>query len=256
MAADSLDVFRLDGQRAWVTGASRGLGRAIAEGLMSCGARVAVTARSHSGLESAFADVGGSEVLVLAGSVSDPDEVTSMADTIGEAWGGLDILVNCAGISPSMTRSEIQDVAEWNHVVSVNLTGAFLCAQAAARLMLPARNGSVINVSSVHSTSGMPRLAAYSATKGGMDALTRTLALEWADRGVRVNSLSPGYFMTEMSQGLRDHEAWNARLLNRIPLGRYGEVAEIVPPVIFLASNASRYITGSCLVIDGGWSAN
>ena len=89
-----------------------------------------------------------------------------------------------------------------------------------------------------------------------MDALTRTLALEWADRGVRVNSLSPGYFMTEMSQGLRDHEAWNARLLNRIPLGRYGEVAEIVPPVIFLASNASRYITGSCLVIDGGWSAN
>jgi NAD(P)-dependent dehydrogenase (short-subunit alcohol dehydrogenase family) len=155
-----------------------------------------------------------------------------------------------------MVRSETQDLAEWQRIIDVNLTGAFLCAQSAARYMLPARHGSIINVSSVHAMSGMPRLAAYTATKGGMDALTRSLALEWADRGVRVNSLRPGYFKTDMSQGLRDHDAWNARLLDRIPMRRYGEPDEIVPPVLFLASSASRYVTGSCLDIDGGWSAD
>jgi NAD(P)-dependent dehydrogenase (short-subunit alcohol dehydrogenase family) len=256
MAGDPLDAFRLDGHRAWVTGASRGLGRAIAEGLIACGARVAVTARSRTDLEGLLDQTRSSDLVILAGSVADPDDVSSMGDAIGAAWGGVDILVNCAGISPSMVRSETQDLAEWQRIIDVNLTGAFLCAQSAARYMLPARHGSIINVSSVHAMSGMPRLAAYTATKGGMDALTRSLALEWADRGVRVNSLRPGYFKTDMSQGLRDHDAWNARLLDRIPMRRYGEPDEIVPPVLFLASSASRYVTGSCLDIDGGWSAD
>ena len=124
-----------------------------------------------------------------------------------------------------------------------------------ARMMLPARSGSIINVSSIHGTAGMPTLAAYSASKGGVEALTRTLALEWATKGVRVNAVCPGYFTTDMNQGLREHEHYYERMLSRIPQKRFGEPSELVPAFVFLASDASSYMTGAMLHIDGGWTA-
>lgn len=245
----------MDDTRVWVTGASRGLGRAIADAFVEAGARVALSARSGADLAE-VATSAPDRVIRSAGSVADADYVQRTGTAIADAWGGLDVLVNCAGISPTLTRSEFLDVTEWSDVLDVNLTGTFLCSQAAGRMMLRQGWGSIINISSVHSTSGMARLAAYSASKGAIDALTRTLAVEWADRGVRVNAIRPGYFETDMTQGLRDHAVLSERLLSRVPQGRFGQAtADLVPMVMFLASDASGYVTGSCLTLDGGWTA-
>lgn len=257
MTAAVLNAFRVEGKRIWVTGASRGLGRSIAEGMLSAGARVAATARGTHLLQDlqGFQEVGEGGLLVAAGSVDQSADVLRIARTIDERWGGLDVLVNCAGISSDLTRSETLGEESWRAVLDVNLTGSFLCAQAAARMMLPAGGGSIINVSSIHGTAGVARLAAYGASKGAIEALTRSLALEWASRGVRVNAICPGYFSTDMTQELRDHESFSERLLAKIPLGRFGDPAELVPSVVFLASDASNYMTGAMLHIDGGWTA-
>ena len=256
-AAGSLSSASLLGKRAWVTGASRGLGRAIAEGLLVAGASVAVTARTAENLDD-FAlqpKADGQEVIVLPASVSNSEQVRVAAGQLEKHWGGLDILINCAGISPSFKMADQVGDDEWDSVLNVNLTGMFFCSRVAAPLMFTAGGGAIVNISSIHGSVGMSRLAAYSASKGGVDALTRTLALEWADRGVRVNSVAPGYFKTGMTEGLRHHEVWNERLLSRIPLGRFGEPAELVPAVLFLASELAAYITGTTLVVDGGWTS-
>lgn len=243
----------VEGLRVWVTGASRGLGRAIAESFAAGGARVAVTARSRDPLVALAARLPEAEVLVLPGSVSDPVRVREITESIETAWGGLDVLVNGAGISPTFKRAEEVSDDDWVDVVDVNLNGTFYCSRAAALLM--ATGSSIINITSIHARVGMSRLAAYSASKGGVESLTRTLALEWAERGIRVNALQPGYFATEMTVGLRDHERWRDVLLDRIPLGRFGEPEDLVPAVMFLATDGSRYVTGSCLTVDGGWTA-
>lgn len=248
-------LSHVEGLRVWVTGASRGLGLAIADAFASGGARVAVTARSTAALdeiaERHAAD--GGEVLALPGSVADPEQVAAIAASIEQHWGGLDVLVNGAGISPTFKRAEEVTDAEWTEVVDVNLHGAFYCSRAAARLMTD--GGSIINITSIHAQVGMSRLSAYTATKGALESLTRTLALEWADRRIRVNALRPGYFATEMTEGLRGHDRWRDVLLGRIPLGRFGEPGDLVPAAMFLATDASRYVTGSCLTVDGGWTA-
>jgi NAD(P)-dependent dehydrogenase (short-subunit alcohol dehydrogenase family) len=256
-AQDLLSSMSLQGKRAWVTGASTGLGRAIAQGLLAAGSLVAVTARSVSALDDLAAEEGalGREVIVLPGSVSDSGQVQSVAAQLEEIWGGLDILVNCAGVSPTFNKSVQVSDDEWQSVIDVNLSGTFYCARAAAELMFVSGGGSIINISSIHGSVGMPRLAAYAASKGGTDALTRTLALEWADQGVRVNSIAPGYFKTRMTEGLRESDVWSARLLSRIALGRFGEASEVVPAVLFLSSDAASYITGATLAVDGGWTA-
>jgi len=128
-------------------------------------------------------------------------------------------------------------------------------ASIGARQMMKGAGGSITNITSIHGRVGMARLAAYSASKGGTEALTRTLALEWAEEGIRVNSVSSGYFATEMTEGLRSNDKWRKRLLDRIPLGRFGEPADVVPAVLFLASPLSRYMMGACLTVDGGWTA-
>jgi NAD(P)-dependent dehydrogenase (short-subunit alcohol dehydrogenase family) len=228
----------------------------VAVGLAACGADVAVTSRSEAALADVASDVveKGAQVLTVPASVEDPDAVAGAADRIRAAWGGLDVLVNCAGISPVFTGAETLDVTTWRAVIDTNLTGAFLCCREAAALMLEGDGGSIVNVSSIHATAGMPRLVAYSASKGAVEAMTRTLALEWAPRGVRVNAVAPGYFETEMTEGLRASPRWRADLLGRIPLGRFGRPAELVPAVLFLAS-AGEYVTGTTLVVDGGWTA-
>jgi NAD(P)-dependent dehydrogenase (short-subunit alcohol dehydrogenase family) len=250
-------TFDFTGRRVWVTGASRGLGRAMALGFAAAGADVALTARTADAVRSVSveAEALGAKTLVLPASVSDPDAVTGAVADIGAAWGGLDVLVNCAGVSPTFKRAELVEDEEWRHVLDVNVTGSFICAREAGRLMLDAGSGAIVNVSSIHGQVGMERMAAYSASKGAVDALTRTLALEWAGRGVRVNTLSPGYFETDMTEALRGHKKWRGHLLSRIPLGRFGVPEELVSAALFLSSDASGFITGSNLVVDGGWTA-
>jgi NAD(P)-dependent dehydrogenase (short-subunit alcohol dehydrogenase family) len=250
-------TFDLTGRRVWVTGASRGLGRAIALGFAASGADVALTARTADavGAVASEAEALGAKTLALPASVSDPVAITAVATEIAAAWGGLDVLVHCAGVSPTFKRAELVEDDEWRQVLEVNVTGSFLCARAAGRLMLDAESGAIVNVSSIHGQVGMERMAAYSASKGAVDALTRTLALEWAGRGVRVNTLSPGYFETDMTEALRGHRKWRGHLLSRIPLGRFGVPEELVSAALFLSSEASGFMTGANVVVDGGWTA-
>lgn len=247
----------LAGSRVWITGASRGLGRSIAEGFLDAGADVALTARTVEPLQELRDGRLGSDerILVLPCSVGDSRQVADAARQIADAWGGLDVLVNAAGVSPTFKRAEQLEDEEWNSVIDVNLSGTFFCAKEASQLMRSGIGGSIVNVSSIHARAGMARLAAYSASKGGIEALTRTLALEWAAESIRVNSVAPGYFATEMTEALRSSDKWRERLLERIPLGRFGEPSELVPAVLFLASPMSKYMTGSCLTVDGGWTA-
>ncbi len=250
-------TFDLAGSRVWVTGASRGLGRAMALGFAAAGAQVALTARSADGIKEVAVEIEamGGEPLVLVGSVSDSEAVSRSAAIIREEWGGLDVLVNCAGISPTFKRAELLEDEEWRHVLDINVTGTFLCAREAGKLMLDSGGGAVVNISSIHGQVGMERMLAYSASKGAVDSITRTLALEWAERGVRVNTISPGYFETDMTEALRGHQKWRGHLLSKIPMGRFGVPEEIVSAALFLASDASGFMTGSNMVVDGGWTA-
>jgi NAD(P)-dependent dehydrogenase (short-subunit alcohol dehydrogenase family) len=244
----------LKGRVAWVTGAGKGLGRAIATALAEAGATVAVTARSAGDLADLVGELGELDVRPYPGSVSDPATVRAVARAVHADLGSLDGLVNCAGVSPSFARSEQLDEEVWRTVLDVNLTGTFLCCREAGALMLEQGSGSIVNVSSVHGTSGFPRIAAYAASKGGVEALTRTLAVEWAERGVRVNTVAPGYFTTDLSRPLLESR-WNERVVGNIPLGRTGHPRELTGAVTFLLSEASTYVTGSTLAVDGGWTA-
>jgi NAD(P)-dependent dehydrogenase (short-subunit alcohol dehydrogenase family) len=247
----------LEDRVAWVTGAGRGLGRAIAWGLAAAGAEVVVSSRSREELDETVAKIesdGGRAVAVVA-DVTDPDQVDHAAQVARDLRGHLDVLVNNAGVSTVFVRSEELELRDWKRMLDVNLTGAFLCAQAAGRRMLAGSGGSIVNVSSVHGRSGVQRLAAYAASKGGLEMLTRTLAVEWAERGVRVNAVAPGYFETDMTKGVRSSDTWRELLLRRIPQGRFGSPDEVVGAVLFLASDLSTYVTGATLAVDGGWTA-
>jgi NAD(P)-dependent dehydrogenase (short-subunit alcohol dehydrogenase family) len=166
-------------------------------------------------------------------------------------------LVNCAGVSPIFKKLQFIKDDEWRQVLDVNVTGTFLCTREASKLMLGASGsgGSIVNISSVTGQSGMERISAYSASKGAVDALTRSLAMEWATQGIRVNAVVPGYFETDMTQALRGHDKWRQFLLDRIPMDRFGEPGEAVSVVLFLASGAASFVTGSSFTVDGGWTA-
>lgn len=169
--------------------------------------------------------------------------------------GRLDGLVNNAGISPVLQRAEEISTEQWRAICDVNLTGAFIASSRAGRVMLEQGFGSIVNVSSVHGHVAGERLAAYSASKGGLNMLTRSLAVEWADRGVRVNSVAPSYVETSMTSGLLASDRWPARLLAKVPIGRFAQAEEMSGAVHFLLSPASGYITGTIMDVDGGWSA-
>jgi NAD(P)-dependent dehydrogenase (short-subunit alcohol dehydrogenase family) len=247
--------FDLSGRTVWVTGAGKGLGRAIATAMVHAGARVAVTARTADDLErlaDELTTVG--KIDVVPASVDDAGAVDAALRTILERSGRVDGVVNAAGISPVFVRSERLGDDDWQRVLRVNLDGTFHVCRAAGRVMLEQGSGSIVNVTSVHADVGAERIAAYAASKGAVAALSKTLAVEWASRGVRVNCLAPGYVPTDLSIGLLDSPR-GEQIRARIPMGRTGYPVEVAGAAVFLVSDASAYTTGSTITTDGGWTA-
>ncbi len=243
----------LQGRVVVVTGGARGLGRTIAQGFADAGARVAITGRSDS-VADAASEIGEG-VRGYVCDVANEVEMTRLAERVASELGPADVLVNNAGINPWYQRAENTPMERWQQVIDVNLTGAFLGCQLFGRQMLERGSGSIINISSVAAHSGLPSTAAYCAAKGGLEALARSLAVEWAPKGVRVNCVGPGYFETDLTSGLRDNERLSARVIGHTPMARYGKPAELVGVCLFLASGAASYVTGQSWMVDGGWTA-
>ena len=251
------DRFSLDGRVALVTGAGRGIGRAIAMGFAEAGADLVLVSRTGADVEAAAAAARerGRRALAAPADVSDEAAVATLFDRTLAEYGRLDVLVNAAGISPIYRRAEQTSPADWDAILAVNLRGAFLCATAAGRAMLAQGGGAIVNVGSIGGSVALPRLVAYCASKGGVVQLTKVLAVEWARHNVRVNAVAPGYVETEMTAGMVANPRIYQSMCDRTPMGRLGKPEEIVGAAIFLASDAASYITGQVLYVDGGWTA-
>jgi NAD(P)-dependent dehydrogenase (short-subunit alcohol dehydrogenase family) len=251
-------MFNLTGRMALVTGGGRGLGRAIARGLARHGAAVAVADWDLKGAEETAAAIRDPNRLAAAYrcDVSQEDEVRHTVAAVLEEFGQIDVLVNNAGITKRIPLFDWQ-AADWEEVIRVNQVGTFLVAREVGRHMIERRIGSIINMSALGGgLAGLGRgNAIYCSTKGAVAAITRDLAAEWAQHGVRVNCIAPGWFKTEMNAPLLANEELVQRILDRVPLGRLGEPEDVVGPVVFLASDASAMITGQMLAIDGGASS-
>jgi NAD(P)-dependent dehydrogenase (short-subunit alcohol dehydrogenase family) len=249
--------FRLDGRVALVTGGSRGLGRAIALALASAGADLALTARQAETAEKAAGEIAGStgrKTVALAVDVTSKASVNRMVEEANRAFGRIDILVNNAGVN---IRGPIEELSEddWDAVVDTNLKGPWLCCRAVAPVMKAGKWGRVINVSSMLGEISLPGRTPYASSKGGLTLLTKTLALEWAKDGINVNALCPGPFATEINTPLLNDPAARAQMEANVPLARWGDPAELGPAAVFLASEASSFMTGATLFIDGGYTA-
>ncbi|OKH35373.1 3-oxoacyl-[acyl-carrier-protein] reductase [[Phormidium ambiguum] IAM M-71] len=244
------NLQRLRGQVAIVTGASRGIGRAIALALATEGANVVVNyASSSTAAEEVVAEINsmGCEAVALKADVSQVEQVENLLNTVTQKWGRIDILVNNAGITRDtlLLRMKPED---WQAVIDLNLTGVFLCTRAVSKLMLKQRSGRIVNITSVAGQMGNPGQANYSAAKAGVIGFTKTIAKEFASRGITVNAVAPGFIETDMTSNLKSEE-----ILKFIPLGRYGKPEEIAGMVRFLAADsAAAYITGQVFNVDGG----
>lgn len=254
---ESLDLFSLTGKTAIVTGASRGIGEAIAKGLAKAGADLVLVSRKIAALEKVAKEIEGigRKALPVAADIGVPEEIERAVDSARTAFPQIDILVNNAGISPVLKRADQLALHDWDEILRVNLTGTFLFCQAVGKWMIQQGRGKIINMVSVGAVVGFPRQVGYCTTKGGILQLTRVLALDWARFNVQVNAIGPSYLETELTQGMRESKAISENLLQRTPMGRFGKPEEVVGAAVYLASGASSYVTGQTLFVDGGWLA-
>lgn len=250
-------MFNLRGKTALVTGGSRGLGQAIAVGLAEAGADVVVTSRTLRSLDETCAliekqCVKAHKLELDVENISDVQQ--KIADVSGEL-GGFDVLINNAGyehVSPSLEIDE----ALWDKINDTNLKGAFFAAQATAKSMAAKGSGSIVNICSLTSYVGVPTAVPYTSTKAGLLGMTRALSAEWAAQNIRVNGIAPGYFRTELTEEFYKDHAWQKAMLDKIPLAEFGDANDLKGAAIFLASDASKYVTGQCIAVDGGYLAS
>jgi len=243
--------FDLADQVALVTGASYGIGKGLARALANAGAKVVVAARSVEPLEELAREIGG---LALPLDVADVSSIRRGFSRVVEELGRLDVLVNNAGLGANHAALDVTE-ADWDAMMAVNLRGLFFCCQAAARPMLARGYGRIVNISSQASLVGIRDHAVYCASKGGVNQLTRVLALEWSARGVTVNAVAPTFIYTEGTRERLDRPEYLQGVLERIPMGKVGTIDDVAAAVLYLASPAARLVTGSVLTVDGGWTA-
>lgn len=251
-----LDKFKLDGKTALVTGASVGLGRAMAIALAEAGADVACHCHFDGEASETCDAIGklGRKTVSIAGDMSQRDIPQQIIESVIENFGKIDILVNNAGMirrSPAVDFSE----EDWATVLEVNLSSIFRLSQAAARKMIPGGGGKIVNIASLLSFQGGINVPAYTASKSGVAGLTKAFANEWAKENINVNAIAPGYMATNNTTALRADETRNRQILERIPAGRWGEAEDLAGAVVFLSSAASDYLQGHILIVDGGWMA-
>ena len=253
----ALPVFDLSGKVALVTGAHRGLGFAIAQGLARAGAEVILNGRNEEALAAAAQtlDAQGLAVETSAFDVTDREAVRKSVAEIERQHGAIDVLVNNAGIQRRQAFAEFPQ-ADWDALIATNLTAPFIVSQAIVPGMIGRKHGKIVNVASLMSELARPTIVPYTAAKGGVRQLTRGMAVELAPHNIQVNAIAPGYFATEMNRALMDNAEFNAWVCKRTPAGRWGQPEEIAGLAVFLASRASDYITGQLLVMDGGMSVS
>ena len=256
-----LDRFKLDGRTALVTGGGQGIGRSYCHALGEAGARVAVVDLKQEFADKVTAELKarGIEAMSVQADVTDPGAVEKMVSQVADTWGGLTIAVNNAGMG-LWRDAESMDYQEWKKLIDLNLNAVFLCAQAESRVMLKAGYGKMINTASMsaHISNTPQNQAAYNASKSGVLHLTRSLAAEWASRGIRVNSISPGYTKTALVEKLLESPEGKTMLpkwIEKIPMGRMAQTEDLQGAIVYLAAEVSDYMTGADLLIDGGYCA-
>ncbi len=248
-----LNMFDLSGRCALVTGSSTGIGYALAKGLAGAGAEIILNGRSEARLAEAVSRLRDEGAIVHAASfdVTSADDVEKTIGKIEREIGAIDILVNNAGMQ---RRAPLEQFSreQWQELMKTNVDSVFLVGQAVARHMIERQRGKIINICSVQSELGRPNIAAYTASKGAVKMLTKGMAIDWGQHGIQVNGLGPGYFKTELTEALVKDETFSTWLIGRTPSRRWGDVEDLVGAAVFLASNASNFVNGHILYVDGG----